>query len=180
MKTLSRSWILVLILLLLVACSASPDLSQPPEIVYGEDICDECNMIVSEPRFAAAIYTVGGEARRFDDIGDMCTYYGTHEEEVARFWVHDYDTEAWLLAEEAAFVLSSEVYTPMAFGVVAFSEATRAEAFATEVDGVVLNFDHLLEHYEIGHGDGEVHHVDHEENGTHMDHDHADGEQNQE
>ena len=177
MKRMTRLLFLTLFSVLLLACAGAPDLSQPPDIVYGEDICVECNMIISEPRFAAAYYTVDGEARRFDDIGDMCSYHGRHQEEVVTFWVHDYDTEAWLPAEEAAFVLSSEVYTPMAFGVVAFTEKNRAEAFAAEVDGVVLTFDHLLEHYGIGHDEMDVHHEDHQEEGEHMDHEHEDHQQ---
>jgi copper chaperone NosL len=162
----------VSLVLLLSACAGAADLDQPPEIRYGEDACDECNMIINEPRFAAAYYTADGTARRFDDIADMCAYHLAHEEEVARFWVHDYETEEWLRAEEATFVIGDDVYTPMASGVVAFGQAAAAERFASEVDGMVFSFDHLLEHLseaEEGH-----HHEEHDSMEQHHDMD-ADG-----
>ncbi len=141
---------LVVLGLVLLGCSPAQAADRPPDIRYGEDSCVECNMIISEPRFAAAYTTAGGEARRFDDIGGMCQHYLEMQEEVVSFWVHDYVSEEWLPAEEAFFVLGEGIYTPMAFGVVAFAERTAAEGFADERRGVVLSFDHLLEHYRMG------------------------------
>ena len=63
--------LLLLIVSLLLGCVSNLDPSEPPEVHYGEDVCDACNMIISEPRFAAAYYTEDGAVRRFDDIGDM-------------------------------------------------------------------------------------------------------------
>ena len=137
-------------------------------------------MIISEPRFAAAYTTVDGQARRFDDIGGMCAHHLETQEEVTSFWVHDYQTEEWLRAEEAFFVLGEEIYTPMAFGVVAFAERSAADSFAAEMDGLVMSFEHLLNHFSMGDADhlhndhGEDgHHPEHEESATegeHMDH----------
>ena len=95
---------LLLLVIMIVGCQAQVDLSQPPEILYGEEVCTECGMIISEPRFAAAYYTPEGDARRFDDIGGMLTHHAANQEEVAQFWVHDYETEEWIVAGEAYFV----------------------------------------------------------------------------
>ena len=105
-------------------------------------------MIITEPRFAAAYYTENGTARIFDDIGGMCAYHLENRENVASFWVHDYETEAWINAEDAHFVQNSELYTPMAFGVVAFSDVDRAQILAEETGGGLLSFEELLDHYE--------------------------------
>jgi copper chaperone NosL len=148
---------LILVGIITIACSQTPVLDQPPEIRYGQDVCDECNMIINEPRFAAAYYTSDGEARRFDDIGDMCTYHLKHQEEVDRFYVHDYDTEEWLQAETATFVLSEQVYTPMAFGVVAFTERASADSFAERENGIVMSFEHLMDHFGMEDADHEHH-----------------------
>lgn len=134
----------------LVSCGGSVDTSQPPEIVYGEDICAECGMIISEPRFAAAFYTADGNAKAFDDIGGMCIHLAKHEEQVVSYWVHDYDTEKWIAAEEASYVMSADIYTPMAFGVVAFTDNARADAFAGEFAGMRMTFLELLDRYEAG------------------------------
>ena len=49
--------------------------AQPPEIHYGEDVCDACGMLISEAKFAAASVDQDGTAHKFDDIGDLLDYY---------------------------------------------------------------------------------------------------------
>lgn len=134
---------LILAGLLLAACSSGPDLETPPDIRYGEDSCDRCLMIINEARYAAAYMTDDGETRRFDDIGGMVAYTQEVTEDVAVFWVHDFDTEEWLKGE-AAFYVTSDQATPMGFGIVAFADQERAEAWAAEMDGVVMTFSGLL------------------------------------
>ncbi len=101
-------------------------------------------MIISEPRYAAAYYTDDGNSRIFDDLGELCTYHHANNEEVATFWAHDFDSEQWIDASQGAFVLSEEIQTPMDFGMVAFEDQSRAEDFADEVDGKVLDFAQFL------------------------------------
>jgi len=134
-----------------VACGPQRDPLEPPEISYGEDICDACGMIISEPRFAAATIVRSGpsdepEPRMFDDIGDMLRYHDEDARlEVLRWYVHDFDSTDWLPAEGAAFVLAppSELVTPMSSGIAAFADRARAEELAAEVDGAVLEFEAL-------------------------------------
>jgi copper chaperone NosL len=145
-STCKLFWALGLALLaglLLSACSSSPNLDEPPEIVYGEDTCDRCKMIISEPRFAAAYVTPAGDPYRFDDLGEMVLYYQETSPEVAVYWVHDYETEEWLKADDAVFVSAAEP-TPMGFGVVAFAARDAAETWAAEHDGELLTFAELL------------------------------------
>ena len=138
---------LVLLLLsglLLAACSSGPDLDEPPDIRYGEDSCDRCLMIINEARFAAAYVTAGGETRRFDDIGGMVAYEDEVKEDVAVFWVHDFETEEWLKADEASYVMSSDQHTPMGFGIIAFGSRDRAETWAAENSGMVMTFTEVM------------------------------------
>ena len=136
--------------LLVVSCSPEANLEEPPEIRYGEDTCDRCLMIINEARFAAAYTTADGQTRRFDDIGGMVAYNEEMTEDVAVYWVHDFDTEEWLKAD-LAFYVKSDYLTPMGFGIVAFAEQDRAENWATEIEGMVVTFDELLA--EGGNGD---------------------------
>jgi copper chaperone NosL len=130
-------------LITVASCSSGPDFDEPPDIRYGEDSCERCLMIINEARFAAAYVTDGGETRRFDDIGGMVAYIDEISEDVAVFWVHDFDTEEWLKAEEA-FYVESQQQTPMGFGVIAFTEQQRADQWATENEGVMLSFADLF------------------------------------
>lgn len=135
--------LLVAILLLLGACASEPDLEQPPDILYGEDGCDRCSMIINEARFAAAYVTVEGETRRFDDIGGMLRHDEDNDEEVAAYWVHDYETEEWLKADKAHYVANEGLITPMGFGIIAFATRDAAEIFAEAEGGKVMDFSTL-------------------------------------
>jgi len=127
----------------LVTCGTpSPD--QPPKIRYGEDMCDECKMLISEARFAAAYVTESGAIRRFDDLGGMFAYRQKHPEPVARYWVHDYKTAMWIRADRATFVQSPEIQTPMGYGVVALASRAEAESLAQAKGGKILSLQDLL------------------------------------
>jgi copper chaperone NosL len=132
-------FLFMIVLLTVSACASGPNLDEPPDIRYGEDVCDRCIMIINEARYASAYVTETGEIRRFDDIGGMVAYKDELGEDVAVYWVHDYETEEWLKAEEAVYVKSQQ-QTPMGFGIVAFSERERAEVWADQHDGAVLTF----------------------------------------
>lgn len=134
--------------LLLAACASEETAPPPPEIAYGLDACAECNMIISEPRFAAASLTADGAMSKFDDIGDMLAFHAKQPELAVRAWfVHDYDTEDWLRGEAAFFVASASVHSPMGHGIAAFAQRADAETFARDVVAAVLTFDELRANY---------------------------------
>lgn len=133
---------------LTAGCGAPPDPLAPPEIVYGEDVCDACGMIISDERFAAATIVTSPdgepEPRKFDDIGEMFEYHAEHAEvPVQRWYVHDHASMAWIQADQATFVRAESLSTPMGFGVAAFADAAAAEAFAADVGGTVATFAEL-------------------------------------
>ena len=99
-------------------------------------------MLIDDPRHAAATVTLAGAAHKFDDIGDMVRYHAEHPTEQVRAWfVHDFDTEAWLRAEDAWFVLGPAVDTPMGHGVAAFEHEASAADLAQLIGADVLSFD---------------------------------------
>jgi len=133
-----------LVLLLLAGCGQTENTEEPPKIVYGQDVCDRCGMIINEENFAAAYWTTGGEARRFDDIGGMMAYLVEEAEDVASYWVHDYASGEWIRAEESTFVLDRNLQTPMGFGIAAFADPAQAQALATGQEGAeVVSFAEL-------------------------------------
>jgi nitrous oxide reductase accessory protein NosL len=139
----------VVLALALTACGAAADAEPtPPTIHYGEDLCELCNMIISEERHAAAYVTEDGHGHAFDDIGDMLRAHREMQEEVTAFFVHDYEDRAWIRAETAHYVLSANLTTPMASGLAAFSAPEGAKALAAELQGQVLTFDELKTHYQ--------------------------------
>ncbi len=130
--------------ILLAACSTSSGEVQPPEIHYNEDVCDACGMLISDAKFAAASVEENGTARKFDDIGDLTSYYAKHADtKVKAYFVHDYPSEQWLRAETAYFVQSPQIQTPMAHGIAAYADRAAAEAAAQKYGVKVMPFSEL-------------------------------------
>ena len=148
MKTIILTTLLFILLLAVTACggtaSAAPAL---PEIHYGSDICELCGMIISDAHYAAGYLTADGEDHIFDDIGNMVVSHLQKQAEVKAFFVHDYESQRWIRAETAHYVLSPKLLTPMLHGLAAFETPEKAEALAAELDGKLLTFAELLAHY---------------------------------
>lgn len=146
--------IFLFISLFFVSCSRGSSEIAPPEIHYGEDVCAECNMIISDPRYACGfLYEIDAKQYRsviFDDIGDMLIYVKTHpEHKIMAWYVHDFTSEAWLDATQAHYVLSPEIHTPMAHGIAAHAEQPAAQAMAQELHGEILNWAALQARYQV-------------------------------
>lgn len=128
---------------LLVACGSEIDFDQPPDIVYGQDVCERCSMIINEARYAAAYVTEDGQAHLFDDIGGMLAHHAEETGDVVVFWVHDFETEEWLNADEAHYVKGDHI-TPMGFGIIAFADRDRADSWAAAEGGMVMILAQLM------------------------------------
>jgi copper chaperone NosL len=114
-------------------------------------------MIINEPRFAAS-YVVQQEEGSyqtfiFDDIGDMLHHMQENLALIgAGWWVHDYESEEWIDATTAWYVISEGIKTPMGHGMAAFASQEAAEALAAEVGGQVFDWDKVrIEHALAGH-----------------------------
>jgi copper chaperone NosL len=140
--------VLMMAALLLANCAQRSAIAAPPEIHYGEDLCAHCNMIISDPRFAASVaFEIEPghyESLAFDDIGDMLAEAAGHpERSVAAYYVHDYTTEEWLDATEAHFVVSAAIPSPMGSGIAAHATAGAAAAQAAELQGQIVTWTEL-------------------------------------
>ena len=138
-------WTAILTLLLgltIGACSADATADGPPEINCGREVCLQCGMIISEVRYAAAYRLPDGTEKKFDDLGGLVVY-GRENGELAsaEVWVHDVETEEWLPAGEAWFVMTGDGRTPMGFGIIAFSDKQRATQVAQGLEAGVLTWE---------------------------------------
>lgn len=112
-------------------------------------------MIINDERFAAATIIEVSEgqtdSRLFDDLGGMFLYHLKHPElKVLARYVHDYETKDWLTAEDAFFVHSEEVHSPMAYGVIACKTREQADRLATQFHGQVLTYEGVVALAEAG------------------------------
>lgn len=123
----------------------------PPDIVVDRTPCSHCGMLISEPVYAAAYETAGGETRVFDDFG--CLRNAVRAEGVVptRVWVHDATSAEWMDGGAAAFVASQEIRTPMGGGVLAYRRIEDAERAAAKHKGrIVRSLRELLDSKEAG------------------------------
>lgn len=144
----ARLLALLLVLLATAACAQGSGEAAPPEIHYGEDICADCGMIISEPRFASAYAWEIEEGRyeslAFDDIGDMVRDIKLNQQRAfAGFWAHDYHEENWIDAETAFYVVSEAIRSPMGHGVAAFAAEEDAAKLAAPLGVDVIDWDHM-------------------------------------
>lgn len=141
--------VLLLALLLMAGCAQGSAEVAPPEIRYGEDLCAHCNMIISDPRFAAGyaheLSPGRYESLAFDDIGDLLAHLEKHpERKIVAWYVHDYTTEEWLDATVAYYVVSDQILSPMGHGIAAHATRAAAEAMDQAKAGRVLDWNGLL------------------------------------
>ena len=127
------TFICIVCIMVTAACGGptiTPEL--PPEIAYGEDVCDQCNMIISDERYAAGLVVEVEpgryEHRIFDDIGDLLVYEQEHVDEltVAAYYVHDYGSKEWIDGRSAFYISSDELLTPMGLGLAAAAQAAAS------------------------------------------------------
>jgi copper chaperone NosL len=100
-------------------------------------------MIVSEARYAAATATASGQTLVFDDIGCLLQYRQKHSAAWAAVWVHDYETQTWLRADSAWYLVSPAVHSPMGWGIAAFATEDAAQRRRGEPGGDVLDWNGL-------------------------------------
>jgi copper chaperone NosL len=129
----------------LVGCEQQAEEITAPTVHFGQAMCAECSMIISDERFAGAI-GLRRDGRvvhlLFDDVGEMLAFDpGEHEQ--IRWFATDATTRAWLDAETAFFLRSDQLMTPMGTGVGAYATKEAATAAQQEHGGELLSFGDL-------------------------------------
>jgi copper chaperone NosL len=145
-----------IILFSIISCKNETEI-KPVEILYGQDSCERCKMIISEKSYSAEYILLDGEARKFDDIGCMIHFaYGEESkgEKILAKYVRDYNTGNWIDANEAYFVWSKDIVTPMGYGLAAFKDDETARRLAGKAHGTLFsNLDELYQSVLTGEKD---------------------------
>lgn len=129
----------------------------PPTVRLGDSVCVQCNMIISDERWATATMVEGPrgpEARLFDDFNCQVNYEMENRDvPILARWSRSHATREWVRTEDAHFLISPNLRTPMASKVAAFESLTEADAAKAELTGDVVNFESAWEHLgSVGRG----------------------------
>lgn len=136
----------VSLVFLISGCGGDKEISlDPPKVRYNEDI-SEMGMFIVDPRYTAAYLPEDGEWILFDDIGEMLKYRTVRypDKEVRVIWVNDYNDREWLKADEAWYLQSTEINSPMGWGLAAFRDENAARQAQAELGGEVITWDDAL------------------------------------
>lgn len=137
-----KGMVLVLAALLLTACSEKT--YEPREINPETDVCYMCNMSVTHVDYAAQVVLKNGDYVVFDDLGCLMEYIAEYgESDIGAAFIRGADSPNWLSIKEAIYVYSKDYWTPMNYGVLAFSSQQEADNYMAEQPGKILSFEEL-------------------------------------
>lgn len=141
---LSRSLLLVLLMpVVFTACTPEP---QP--IHYGQDLCAHCRMTISDERYGAELVMRTGKTHKFDSIECLAGFHEEQEEiheQVHSLWITDFQHPGELMQVEDAFFLHSDnLHSPMGMNLTAFGEQITEEAVLNSFGGHILTWDEVL------------------------------------
>lgn len=157
----------------------------------GEETCAVCDMKVYPKndemgKFSAQSYTKDEEHFWFDDLFCMIQHQKIENLEHYVQYVRDYESDAWINAEEAYFV-QADIKTPMNVGIASFVNESDAERFSEKYGGTLLLYENIVElaqeNYDAmieqgSHGGHD--HEDMEKDNHNEHHDHSDMEEDEE
>jgi len=112
---------------------------EPEQIKVGKDVCQYCNMTISDVRFGAEAITKKGKIYMYDEL--HCILSDIHQKsidvnEIKDIYVSDFCGKHDLIAVNNAFCLYSEALkSPMGGNVAAFSNEDSLHAYSELLDG---------------------------------------------
>lgn len=143
MKTASK--IAAMAACVLLAGCDQQTADRPPRVVIGDSVCDACNMIISDARWATATMVQGArgpEPLLFDDFNCQVNYEAKHPDlQILARWSRDQVSRAWFPTEQGSFVMSPKLRTPMGSMTAAYQSKAAAEAAGSELACEIMTFD---------------------------------------
>lgn len=135
--------IIIVVALLINGCRQAK--LEPVELAPG-DMCTYCKMAISEKRFATQFIDHEGQAFKFDDMGCMIDFIRgkQNKEQIAAYFVMDFETRQWINVEDAYYVSSTELKSPMGGDTAAFKEEAKAQEAVSKFQGKLLRFNDIL------------------------------------
>ena len=121
--------------------------SQP--IAYGSDVCKYCSMIIVDQQHGSELITDKGKVHKFDSIECLLNYRNENDESgVAMKLCNHFDTPGELIdLEQATFLISEELPSPMGAFLTAFESEDSAKKAKKKYGGSIFSWNELVEHW---------------------------------
>lgn len=143
MKTLFKTALMVLVLFLITGCSTGSQ-----TIDYGNDGCHFCKMTIVDKIHGSELITDKGKVFKFDATECMLNYINDNKELPVRSLLTNYyeTPTAFISTEEATFLISEKLPSPMGANLTAFQTRTAAEKVQSEKGGRLYHWEALKKH----------------------------------
>jgi copper chaperone NosL len=134
-------------LLALVAALVATACAPKPEAVHwGVEECTQCQMAIADERYAGQVVDRRGKAHKFDSIECMTAFLSSGRlagDDIHSIWVAE-GRDGWVPAQDAHFVHSEQIRSPMGGGLTAHTTAAAARALHEIVGGEILDWAAVL------------------------------------
>ncbi|MBP8034465.1 MAG: nitrous oxide reductase accessory protein NosL [Bacteroidia bacterium] len=135
-KNSKNQYIAIMALPIMLVSLFSCEPTKPDAIKLNSDNCDNCGMTISNPKFAAVLFTTKGRTYKFDDISCLLDYKNDNKEKAlnAGLYVANFLSDNKLLPVEIAVYIKGEnVKSPMGGNIAAFENKESANTYAVDL-----------------------------------------------
>lgn len=143
---LMRNLLYILVLFILTGCEV-----QPVPIMFGKEECSFCKMTIVDRQHAAQLVTKKGKQFKFDAIECMLNSLNQkhNAQENQIYLVSDYGKGTMTKAEDATYLVSQAIKSPMGAFLSAFSSRTEAMTTKDLHGGEIYTWEEIKKKYEI-------------------------------
>lgn len=122
----------------------------PEPISYGSDVCQFCSMTIIDKQHGSELVTGKGKVFKFDSVECLLNYRNELDGEAGAMYLCNHYTAPGelIFVEEASFLISEGIPSPMGAYLTAFESEEAAFKAKNEYGGDLFNWAELLEHWE--------------------------------
>ncbi len=145
-KKMMKQNIIAIVLPVILFSFFSCGQKNPDPIKLNSDNCDNCGMTISNPKFAAVLFTTKGRTYKFDDISCLLDYKNDNKEKAinAGLFVSNFLSGNQLLPVEiAVYIKGDNVKSPMGGNIAAFNNKENANTYAVNLSAEYVNWDEI-------------------------------------
>ena len=121
---------------------------KPHPIELGNDQCEYCRMMITEPEFASQALNHRGRSFKFDSVECMAAFDLQTEDpdEIHSLWVPDFhNSDNWLQSTDAIYLKSESLRSPMGIGLSAYASESEAREMQAGYGGEIISYDRVKE-----------------------------------
>ncbi len=141
-----RNLMSIFVLFTFAGCQVQPD-----PIEFGKEECSFCKMTIVDRQHAAQLVTNKGKQYKFDAI--ECMLNSLNEKQNSKgnqiYLVSDYGKGTMTKAEDATYLISQGIKSPMGAFLSAFSSKTDAITTKDQQGGEIYTWEEIMKKYEI-------------------------------